>query len=439
MTETGRRLIALTMALAAIAVPALLLRALCVGSACERRAAPRARVPFCSLPADLRSRLVAGFRDGRSPDVLAVTGRDALVAGAEGYDGPGPIWPRVGEDERHRVPLVFAGPGVTGEVPAGATLDRLAPTIARAIGLARPHPEVRSGKAIDEVRVEARPRLALLVAWKGIGSGDLERRPGAWPMLRSLLDQGAGSLDADAASQPLDPTAVLTTIGTGGLPAEHGITGSVVRNDAGAAVAAWSEPAPFSVIAALGDDLDEMNRQEPRVGVVASDPLDRGVIGRDWYVEHDTDDEIVVGSPADGADTALELLASGFGADEVPDLLAVVLEGSIRAMDRATRAIVEVVLAEETTLLVVTSTGSMGASPDPVPADQIARQAEREAGPAVEAVATGGFFLDQDAIGEGRTSEDRVMREVRRAEGPGGERIFADVFPGTAVEFAEFC
>src|SRR4029450_6927181 len=118
-------------------------------------------------------------------------------------------------------PIVFAGAGVTagGSVPSGTTLDQVAPTVSDARGFERAFPEVRSGTSIAGVADGKRPHLVLLIAWKGIGSTELESRPGDWPFLSSLLDQGAGTLEGEAGSLPLDPAATLTTIGTGGVGA----------------------------------------------------------------------------------------------------------------------------------------------------------------------------------------------------------------------------
>ncbi len=71
--SSGRRLAVLLVALAVVAAPAVVLRALCVGESCDEANASTARVPFCPLPADVRDLIVAGFRDGRSPDVSAAT------------------------------------------------------------------------------------------------------------------------------------------------------------------------------------------------------------------------------------------------------------------------------------------------------------------------------------------------------------------------------
>ena len=47
-----------------------------------------------------------------------------------------------------RVSLEIAGSGIrAGRLPPDASLDDLAPTLAAAMGIERPHPEVRSGEA----------------------------------------------------------------------------------------------------------------------------------------------------------------------------------------------------------------------------------------------------------------------------------------------------
>jgi len=443
MSETARRTIALLAVVAAVSAPALLLRALCVGASCERREAPTATVPFCSLPRPVRDRLAAGFRDGRSPDVLAVAGPETPVAGADGYERLAPPWPSAGGGAV-RVPLAFTGAAVRADVPAGTGLVQVAPTIAGAIRLERPFPEVRSGAPIPGVHVPEAPRLVLLVVWKGVDSADLEARLGRWPTLEAIVAAGSGTLDADPGSLPVDPTAVMATIGTGGMPAEHGITGSVVRNDAGEAVAAWGPDAPFSVIAALGDDLDDVLGQAPRIGVIGTSRLDRGLIGEDWYVEHDRDDEVLVGSAAEAVEAARRLLATGYGEDDAPDLLAVALEGPLRAMDRATRDLLELAFGASdgaAALGVVTATGSTSQRGEALAAGSVAEQVERKTDAAglVEATATGGLFLRQDLLAGGVTSRDRVIRALASVEGDGRVPVMADAFAGTAIEFGRFC
>jgi hypothetical protein len=315
--------------------------------------------------------------------------------------------------------------------------------VAEVIGLDRPHPGVRSGRVVPGVADPGQaPRLVLQVVWKGVGASDLRADPVAWPTLRGILEDHTGTLQAEVGSLPLDPAAILTTIGTGGLPRDHGITGTLVRNDRGDVVRAWDRGAPFSVIAGLGDDLDELLDQRPRIGAVLTDVADRGVVGGNWYVDVDRDDLVIARDDAMAqARRAERLLRGGYGTDDTPDLLAVVMAGPVRAMDRALAGLVAA--AEDASggrvLVVVTATGSDG-GPEAVPASGIESVVEREVGrDVVEATAPGGLFLDQDVLASSGLSDDPVIERLRDLRAPDGGPLLADVFPQVAVTFARYC
>lgn len=440
---SDRRAFVLALIALAVAAPAAALRLLCVGRACPEPAADAAPVPFCSLPAETRKLMAAGFHDGRGPHVMAVTGRTPVV-GADGPGVPPVAWPAVSESDRGRVPLVFAGAGVSPDVPVpdGTTLDAVAPTVAELVGLFRPHPGVRSGEPITDVAAGPAPRLVVLVVWKGVGTRDLEARPNEWPNLRRLLREGAGTLRAEVGSLPLDPAAVEATIGTGGLPSDHGITGALVRNDRGEVVTAWGPGTPFSVIAALGDDLDELNDQAPRIGLVGTEVWDRGLIGGTWYLENDRDD-VVLGrhrDPPVQVKAAGGVLARGYGDDGVPDLLAVAMEGHVARLDQALGEVISLAdrAADGSLGIVVTATGSAGKAGSLDGEDALA-ELRTDIGPAVEAAAVGGVFLDTEAMAAAGLTGDRVVRAVRRLRTPGGDSLFVDVFPQIAVTFARYC
>jgi hypothetical protein len=430
-----------------VGLPALVLRLACVGRACDQPTTSESEAPFCGLAAPVREGLRLGFRDGRSPDVLAVTGDTAVVGGTALGDAS-LAWPSVTPDTASRtVPLVFYGPGVTKEaaIPPGTGLEDVAPTIADIIGLRRPHPGVRSGEAIAGVAAGGqRPRLVLQVVLKGVGTRDLQQNRGAWPYLRSLAGRGASTLEAQVPSLPVDPAAVASTLGTGGLPSEHGMTGTLVRNDRGEVVRAWGRGSPFAVIATLGDHLDDLLRQRPRIGLVGTAVSDRGLIGGNWYVDNDRDDVIVEsGRGSLRTSAVLRLLRTGYGRDGTPDLLAVVLRGSLGRMDEALRRLVEAALAasDGSAAVVVTATGSAKDAPSSaISWRQLESRVEEEVGrPVVEATALGGMFLDQQILAESGTTEDAVVQAVREIEASRGRPMMADVFSGIAVTFAEYC
>jgi len=449
LVSLSRRLLLVVAISGLVAVPAVVLRALCVGRSCERPGIERAPTPFCSLPAAVREGLIDGFREQRGPDVFAVAGATDVV-GSTGLEPEGltPAWPSTRATDAGTVPLAFAGNGVApnADVPAGTTLDAVAPTVARILGFRRPtyQEPVRSGSAIEGVATGEHARLVLEIVLKGVGTRELEAAPSAWPHLRRLVRQ-AGTMDADIGALPLDPAATMATIGTGGIPSFHGITGTLLRNDTGDLARAWTPAAPPAVIATLGDELDELLRGRSRIGIVATDVSDRGAIGGNWYAgsfTDDDDDEIIGdGRAVRQVAAARRLLGSGYGRDDVPDLLVVVLRDDIGAMDRALQPLIEAAQAASggRAAVVVTSTGARS---EGVPTHEVERDVEAQiAGDddLVEATAVGGLFLDQGVLIETGLSSDAAVTALRDLRAPDGSPLIADAFPGIAITFARYC
>jgi hypothetical protein len=253
-------------------------------------------------------------------------------------------------------------------------------------------------------------------------------------------------MDATAGSLPTDPPAILTTIGTGALPSDHGITGALVRNDQGAVVSPWSEEAPFSVVAALGDDLDELRGQAPRIGLIGTDASDRGLIGGNWYEfrgNREDDDVVIEPDPERQAQAAERLLASGYGGDGTTDLLAIAAEGPAGRLDESIGRVLAAAKRASggSFLIAVTSTGAMRSErSENFPVAELESEVEAGIGvDVIEATALGGLFLDQDAMTGNGLSDDRVVAALRGVTTPDGERVLADVFPAIAVTFARYC
>ena len=340
---------------------------------------------------------------------------------------------------------MFAGDGVTpgAPVPDGAGLDDIAPTVAEIIALQRAHPEVRSGTPIEGVASGKPPHLVLEVVLKGLGSKELSAHPRALPTLKSLMEHGAATMSGEVGSLPLDPAASLTTIGTGGMPSQHGITGSMIRNDQGQLVIAWGRGSPVNVIATLGDDLDQKFHQEPEIGMVGSDQSDRGLIGGSWYVDIDRD--LFIKSSKNPAQAAAGMLKDGFGKDDVPDLLGVALEGSLLQMDEALKTVLRAArrASQGSFAVVVTATGSLRqASGSTVQPKEVVRGIELAVGAKrriVEAVGAGGLFLDQKTVAKASISDDEVLNPLLAMKAPNGQPLVADAFPAIAVSFARYC
>ena len=407
-----RRVVVALSVIALVLAPAAALRALCAGHSCDEQDEGAANVPFCSLPDAQRAGIVAGFREGRSPDVL--------VAPDETPDA--------------RVPLLFAGAGIdtSTSIPRGTTLDAVAPTIADIVGLDRPHPEVRSGTAIEGLTSGDDTRLVVMIVVEGLGSSDVDDR---WDALLGMEMAGVSTDEAIVGSLPFDPAAVNTTIGTGGLPFQHGITGRLVRNDQGRMVAAWGPGAPVSVIAALGDDMDEYQGQDPMIGLIANSPDDRGLIGGgNWYVDNDRDVVRTERSPRAATTAFDDLIDARFGRDAVPDLIGVTLAGPPASVDDAIGDIESA--ARQATgdgaTIVVTGTGSNPGDPEKEAVADIERNIEGST-KLIEGAVPAGFFVDQDALTETGKTEDEVIEAVKETGS------FSDAFAAITVTFARYC
>jgi hypothetical protein len=322
---------------------------------------------------------------------------------------------------------------------------------------------VRSGDALPTVADGKMPRLVLEVVGQGMGKRDwaLPGTARPYPLWVRIKRHGVVAFHAETGSLPDDPAAVLTTIGTGGLPFQHGITGTLIRNDRGGVVRAWGPGAPVPVIASLGDDLDRSWQERPRIGMVAQEGADRGIVGGNWYPHHDQDDIEIVKGRGSASDAlhkeeraAVALLHNGYGADRIPDLLAVVLNARGRRFaDSASRLYAD---ARRTTgnrvALVATGTGAArrsesagrnlaakGTGSGKATAGLVRRLDRHLGAHVVAALQPGGLFLDRKAAGHSSVSSDAAARALRRHRGPDGSLMFADAFAGTAVSFARYC
>lgn len=274
------------------------------------------------------------------------------------------------------------------------------------------------------------------IVWKGVGSGPVTHAGTPW--VTTLRRDEAWTVEGTTGSLPVDPAAVLTTIGSGGLPSEHGITGTLVRDERGAAVRAWSARAPTSIIATLADDWDHATAQSARIGLVAGDEVDGGVIGGTWYLDHDLDD-LAIG-PGDPVSAVSRLLGTGYGSDDTTDILGVVLHGPIQRMDRQTGAIVAEVRRQvpDATFVLTTTGAANGTLDDPPDVATSVNSALRS--PVVAASVSGGLFLDQAEMAASGVTSDAVVRAMKALKSPSfGTPLFADAYPGFAVGFSRYC
>ena len=439
------RVVIFMIAAALLGVPAAALHALCVGRSCDSAASASDQTPFCSLPPDVRTAMGRGFYDGRGGEIVAVS--DALIEQRPTRTANALLWPSI-SSQPPLAPVILSGTGVapSASLPPGTGLDDVAPTIAEIIDLDRPHASVRSGTLIEEVLGDGgvHPRLVLEVVWRGVDPEVLETGLGDLPNLESLVESGATTFSAESLSLPHDPAAVITTIGTGGLPSEHGITGERLRSDRGSLTTAWGQGSPTNVIATLGDHLDELTHNRALIAGVGGEASDRGVIGGRWYPGGDRDTFALAPTTDRQVTVATNMLREGrFGDDDVVDLLGVVQEGSARDLDAALGELVAEArrAAGDSLLIVVTGTGAPPSGSSDLSSAAIGRRIERSVDgrdEVIEEARLGAFFLDQDVLARRKLSSDVVL-EPLLALRDGGKRVFADVFPAVAVGFGRYC
>lgn len=442
---TGRRLLVLLLALLLIGAPAAVLNVACVGRSCQTTSVAKAEVPFCPLPADLRTLLENGFYKGRSPDVFAVAKNPTVVGGTGTRPIEGPsTWPYPGQIPDATVPIAIVGDGVISgaKIPDLTGIDQIAPTLAGIIGFDRGHPEVRAGTAIDGIWKRAAPKLIMLVGIKDLGGTSAQR----WPYLDSLMKQGAGTFAGSTQSLPIDAAASLTSFGTGGLPSQHGITGSLLRNGTGKLASAWGPTAPHSVISTLADDLDYRKANKPLVGMVATDARDRGLIGNGWYAAGTDTDPFVIARPAKIAASVVTMLRTGFGKDGTTDIIGVTLEGTQPAAAQSQlRSIVQAATAASggALTLAVAGTGRPTKPPkDAVQGKSVVQQVESAVGApgVVQTAVPGGLFLNQQMLTDRAMPAGKIVDALASVAGPGSAApLMLDTYPAFSVSFARFC
>jgi len=417
-----------------LGAPAAILRAGCAGRTCPEAAPPPAPAPFCGLPAANRALVDAGYREGRSPDVLASVAQGSVVNDPDSSVARKP-WPDL-DPGSTRVPIVFVGEDIGArQLPDDTGLDRIAPTLARSIGVDL-IPRVRSGRPLPNVGSADTIEVVAIVVWKGVGTRDLEASPNDWPWLARAIERGAATLEGRTGSLPVDPIAGVATIGTGGLPSYHGVTGRLVRDEDGRVVRAMAPGAPIPVIATLAEAWDEKAHQGASIGLIGGDVGDRALIGGDWYVGSDDDDVSLSG--VDPVSFVRRFVATNLGPSG--GLIGVVLDGPIARMDATTRSIVRALEGGPPATVAVAGTGSLRTQHPVTIADDVAGAVDGSLGTdIVEAVGSGGFFLDTDVASAAGIGVDQVADVMRAMNASDGSSLFADAYAGFSISLARYC
>ena len=440
-----KRALLLAVVLAVTSVPAIVAFGGCSGTDCGQTSLARQHVPFCSLPEGIRTRIAAGYQDGRSPELFAVSAATPIVGSTQNLPAD-LLVPSISVDGavEARVPLVFTGPGIApARLPAGTTLDDVEPTLIRVLGMKTPN-RARTGSDIPDVQFSGRPpRLVVLVAWEGAGSIDLGPNASNWPGLAQALQSGVGTLSADTGSLPVDPAAVLSTIGTGSLPSEHGITGTWLRSPYGDKVVhAGGLHGPPAALPTFAQELVHATRRHSRVALVAPTSADQGLVGTLYFIS-DGRPTVKLTTPEREVAASRELLRGGLGTHPTPDVLAVVLRGPVASVDRATRSVLTsaAVATGNRYVAVIAGTGSTAVQGKAIPARDAARLLTKRlpaAAEVIKAVVPGGIYLTRGAAHAGVSGRE-LSDALLQLRGPSTERLMADSFGAFAVSLGKYC
>lgn len=244
---------------------------------------PSFTAQICGLPSEWRERVLRGYYPGRAGEIQFLPKMPAYIANAgRGWSHSGP-W-----DYLQRVPLVFYAPGrfrSRVEIADTVTIADIAPTIAALMkGVLPADGETLRAVANFDPRSIRRqsPRVIVTVVLDGAGWNVLDRYPDAWPVLRSLMEDGVNFTNATVGSSPSVTPAVHTTLGTGRFPATHGITSVPLRDDAGDVVDPFYEGASVDLLEAptVAELWDQQNENRAQVAMIGHIPWHLGMIGR---------------------------------------------------------------------------------------------------------------------------------------------------------------
>ncbi|MDQ3985419.1 MAG: alkaline phosphatase family protein [Actinomycetota bacterium] len=233
------------------------------------------------MPTPLLQRMWRGYYPGRSGDVLMIERRPHQF----GTRHSTPY------SYTQNVPIVLYGPGYirSGVISRReVTVADLAPTYAELLEFGEF--KAPDGTALSEALLppEERngiPKLLVTIVWDGGGDNVLERWPDHWPNLKSLMESGASFENATAGSSPSITPAIHASIGTGGFPSSHAVTEIRMRVK-DYVVDSWVKDSPRHLkLPTLADLWDAAQGNRARVGFLARDAWQLGMMGHGSYLE----------------------------------------------------------------------------------------------------------------------------------------------------------
>jgi hypothetical protein len=160
------------------------------------------------------------------------------------------------------------------------TLADVAPTQAELLGFDFEAPDgtVLQEAVVPRTERPSPPRLVVVVVWDGAGRAVLDAHPDAWPVLRSLIEEGTYYDRAEVGSSPPSTAQIHATIGTGAFPRNHGVV--AMRFRAGdRLVDPWNSGPRYLELPTLADRYDRALDNEPLVGGIGTVAIHLGMLG----------------------------------------------------------------------------------------------------------------------------------------------------------------
>jgi hypothetical protein len=230
----------------------------------------------CSLPADVRDRIVRGYRRDRSGQLMIVPHGFDFVSGGISHSTPFAY--------TQDVPMLWYGPGFVGargSVDRPVTLADVAPTIANLIGFDWTAPD---GHAMTEALVpglQQRPKLVIVLVLDGAGRFVLDLFPKAWPNIRSLIPEGTWFDAATVGSSPSNTAPAHASIGTGAFPFRHGVLDNYIRFPSLAYQDPYAAGPNFALLnRTLAEEYAAAAGPDATVGLCATVSWHLGMLGR---------------------------------------------------------------------------------------------------------------------------------------------------------------
>lgn len=229
----------------------------------------------CSLPREWLLRTWRGYSEDRSAEIQILPREPNYLGAGLPHVGP---WGWAVD-----VPMFWYGPGhiaPVGVVDRPVTVAGIAPTQA---ALMRFPFEAVDGIPMSEALLPdaqrpAPPKLILTIIWDAAGDNVLDRWPGDWPYLRSLIPQGAWYENASVGSSPTSTAQIHATIGTGAFPRNNGIVAHRMRIGE-RLTTPWAEGPAYLLRPTLGDLYDLAMDNRPIVGELGTVSIHLGMLG----------------------------------------------------------------------------------------------------------------------------------------------------------------